>query len=120
MEFNEYLKELRSKKFADTDKLSKLLKVSRNMWQKIESGINPPPRRSLLVDFCRLILCKEYEKNQLFALARRWKPSKKTNTSNHIITPAIELMKHYKPEEYQRWYEAAIEVNTPDYPHKYW
>ena len=114
MEFNEYLKELRSKKFADTNKLSKLLKVSRNMWQKIESGINPPPRRSLLVDFCRLILCKEYEKNQLFALARRWRPSKKTNTSNHIITPAIELMMHYKPEEYQRWYEAAIEVNTPD------
>ena len=65
MEFNEYLKELRSKKFADTNKLSKLLKVSRNMWQKIESGINPPPRKSLLVDFCRLILCKEYEKNQL-------------------------------------------------------
>jgi len=111
---------LRSKKFADTNKLSKLLKVSRNMWQKIESGINPPPRKSLLVDFCRIILCKEYEKNQLFALARRWKPSKKTNTTNHIITPAIELMKHYKPEEYQRWYEAAIEVNTPDYPHKYW
>ena len=64
MEFHEYLKELRSKKFANTDKLSKLLKVSRNMWQKIESGINPPPRKSLLVDFCRLILCKEYEKNQ--------------------------------------------------------
>ena len=120
MKFNEYLKELRSKRFTDTNKLSKLLKVSRNMWQKIESGINPPPRKSLLVDFCRLILCKEYEKNQLFALARKWEPSEKTNTTNHIITPAVELMKHYRPEEYERWYQAAIEVNTPDYPHKYW
>ena len=62
MEFHEYLKELRSKKFADTNKLSKLLKVSRNMWQKIESGINPPPRRSLLVDFCRLFSVKNMKK----------------------------------------------------------
>ena len=120
MEFNEYLKELRSKKFADTNKLSKLLKVSRNMWQKIESGINPPPRKSLLVDFCRLILCKEYEKNQLFALARKWEPSKKTNTANHVITPALELMKQMKSEEYRKWRDAALAANTPDYQHKYW
>ena len=120
MEFHEYLKELRSRRFKDTDKLSKLLKISRQMWQKIESGINPPPRRSLLVNFCQLVLCKEYEKNQLFALARKWKPSNKTNTSSHVITPALELMKHMRPEEYRRWHDAAIEVNTPDYQHKYW
>ena len=120
MEFHEYLKELRSKKFADTSKISKLLKVSRNMWQKIESGINPPPRKSLLVDFCRIVLCKEYEKNQLFALAKKWKPSNKTHTPKQVITPALELMKQMKPEEYKRWYDAAIAENTPDYNNKYW
>jgi len=120
MEFNEYLKELRSRRFKDTNKLSKLLKISRRIWQKIESGINPPPRKSLLVNFCQLVLCKEYEKNQLFALARKWKPSDKTNTSNHVITPTLELMKHMRLEEYRRWHDAAIEANTPDYPHKYW
>ena len=120
MEFHEYLKELRSKKFADTSKISKLLKVSRNMWQKIESGINPPPRKSLLVDFCRIVLCKEYEKNQLFALAKKWKPSNKTHTPKHVITPALELMKQMKPEEYKRWYDAAIAENPPDYNNKYW
>jgi len=41
-------------------------------------------------------------------------------TMNHVITPSVELMKHYKPEEYKLWYEAAIQENTPDYQHKYW
>lgn len=120
MEFHEYLKELRSRRFSDTNKLSKLLKVSRTMWQKVESGINPPPRKSLLVNFCQLVLCREYERNQLFALARRWGPSNKTNTPHHVITPSLESMKQMRPEEYRRWYDAAIEANTPDYPNKYW
>ena len=120
MEFHTYLKSLRLKHFSDTNKISKLLKIPRNMWRKIEKGINPPPRKSLLIEFCRFVYCKDYEKNQLFTLARRWQPSPHTNTVNEILSPSIELMKKMKPEEYRKWHSAAIEANTPDYPHKYW
>ena len=120
MEFHNYLKELRARKFPDTNKITKLLKFERKIWRKIESGINPPPQRHILKKFCILVSCKMYEQNQLFALAKRWEPSPLTNTLNHIITPSVELMKHYKPEEYKLWYEAAIQENTPDYQHKYW
>ena len=120
MKFNDYVKELRSRKFPDTDKLSKLLKINRSIWRKIESGINPPPQKHILNKFCQLINCKDYEKNQLYALARKWKPSKLTNTMNHTITPTIGLMRQIRPEEYQKWHDAAIQENTPDYEHKYW
>ena len=39
---------------------------------------------------------------------------------HHTITPAVKLMKKIKPEEYQKWYDAAVQENTPDYEHKYW
>ena len=120
MKFNVYLRELRSRKFPDTGKLSKLLKIDRNIWRKIETGINPPPRKNLLNKFCLLINCKDYEKNQLYALARKWQPSELTNTMHHTITPTVELMKKIKPEEYRKWYDAAVQENTPDYEHKYW
>jgi len=120
MKFSSYLKELRSRRFRDTEKISKLLKIDRSIWRKIERGINPPPRKSLLHKFCLLINCKTYEKNQLYTLARRWEPSQDTNTVHHTITPAIELMKNLKPDEYRRWYDAAIQENTPDYENKYW
>ena len=120
MKFNDYLKELRSRRFQDTNKITKLLKFDRKIWRKIETGITPPPQKSVLKKFCILANCKIYEQNQLFALARKWTPSPLTNTVHHIITPSIELMKHYKPEEYELWYEAAIQENTPDYQHKYW
>ena len=120
MKFNVYLKQLRSQKFPDTNKLSKLLKINRSIWRKVESGINPPPQKHILNKFCLLINCKDYEKNQLYALARTWKPSKLTNTLTHTITPSIGMMKKLKLEQYQKWYNAALQENTPDYEHKYW
>ena len=120
MKFNDYLKELRKRKFSDTDKITKLLKFERKIWRKIERGINPPPQKHILKRFCILANCKLYEQNQLFALAKKWEPSPLTNTMNHIITPSIELMKHCRPNEYDKWYDAALQENTPDYEHKYW
>ena len=120
MEFHTYLKSLRLRRFSDTNKISKLLKISRNMWRKVEKGINPPPRKSVLIEFCRFVLCRDYEKNQLFALARRWKPSPKAHTLDTLLSPSAEMMRLMKPQEYRKWEDAALEANTPDYPHKYW
>ena len=120
MKFNDYLKELRARRFLDTDKITKLLKFERTIWRKIESGINPPPQKHILRKFCVLVNCRIYEQNQLFTLAKKWEPSPLTNTMNHIITPSIELMKHCRPNEYDKWYNAALQENTPDYKHKYW
>jgi len=103
MKFHEYLVELRKRKYQNITKLAKQLKIDYQMWRKIERGINPPPRRSLLT--------KEYEKNQLFALARRWEPHPNTNTTKHNL---------YHEGLNPQWVEAVIKENTPDYPHKYW
>tara|TARA_R110002020_G_scaffold398277_1_gene608353 strand:+ start:296 stop:658 length:363 start_codon:yes stop_codon:yes gene_type:complete len=120
MKFNEYLTELRKRKFDTSKKICLLLKVEQSMWRKIEKGINPPPRKTLLQKFSYLANIKKYEENQLYALARRWEPSLDTNKPAAIITPSIEMMKKLKPQEYNRWFEAAIEANTPDYKNKYW
>ncbi len=111
MEFHEYLVELRKRKYRDITKLAKYLKVDYQMWRKIERGINPPPRRTLLSKFCDLVFAKEYEKSQLFALARRWKPHPNTNTTKHNL-----YHEGLEPD----WVKAVIKENTPDYEHKHW
>ena len=52
-----------------------------------------------------------YEEQQMYALARRWKPSPDTNSCNH------NLIDKNSSEE---WKRAIIKENTPDYEHKYW
>ena len=118
MEFHSYLKQLRSVRFKDTKKLCMMLGVSKEEWRKIERGINPPPRRSLLNKFCVLTAALSYEQAQLFALAKKWKPHADTNTDNHILldpkSRAIDF------PSIQEWREAMIKENTPDYEHKHW
>jgi len=111
MEFHEYLKQLRIKRFKDTKKLCMMLGVSKEEWRKIERGINPPPRRLVLSKFCVLTAALSYEQAQLFALARRWKPHADTNSASHPL-----LNKDSSP----KWAEALMQENTPDYEHKYW
>ena len=111
MEFHRYIKEYRTKYFKDMGKFAKILGIGKVMWRKIERGINPPPRRSLLRRFAFLTHMKGYEEQQMYALARRWKPSPDTNSANHTL-----LSESSRVE----WREALIAENTPDYPHKYW
>ena len=110
-QFHTYLKHLRSRKYDTVTKLARLLKVDYQMWRKLERGINPPPRKSLLRRFCILAGVVQYEENQLFALARRWEPHPDTNTTRHNL-----YHKGLDPS----WMEAIVKENTPDYPHKYW
>lgn len=111
MKFHIYLKELRCRRFADTRKMCIILGVTKETWRKIERGINPPPRRSVLRKFCMLVSILSYEQSQLFALARKWEPHEDTNSGNHEL-----LDKESSPE----WREAIIQENKPDYEHKYW
>ncbi len=110
-QFHTYLKELRMRKFDNIKKLAKLLKVDYQMWRKIERGINPPPKKTLLRRFCILAAVHQYEQNQLYALARRWEPHPNTHTTNHNL---------YHEGLKVSWVQAVIKENTPDYPHKYW
>jgi transcriptional regulator with XRE-family HTH domain len=109
-EFHVYLKSLRMRQFKDTRKLCKIMGVDRNMWRKIERGINPPPKRSILKKFCSLVHSLSYEENQLYSLARRWQPHEDTNTTNHALSNAKD----------PKWQKAILEQNTPDYKHKFW
>tara|TARA_B100000519_G_scaffold103510_1_gene89723 strand:- start:3464 stop:3811 length:348 start_codon:yes stop_codon:yes gene_type:complete len=111
MKFNDYLVELRKRKYQNGAKLAKILGVEHRFWRKIERGINPPPKRSLLDYFCRIVNVMEYEKNQLYALARRWEPHQDSNTPKHIL---------WTKETPSSWTEAMLKENTPDYPNKYW
>jgi len=110
-EFHIYVVYLRKKHFKNTDKFCKVLGVDRNMWRKIERGINPPPRRSLLKKFCNLVFALTYEETQLYELARRWKPHKDTNTFNHLLS--------HKGMS-SDWSQAIMDQNRPDYEHKHW
>ena len=83
-QFNIYVKELRLKKFQQIPRLAAFLKIKYEMWRKIERGINPPPKKSLLVKFCNLVGAKEYEKNHLFALAKIWTPHPDTYALGHL------------------------------------
>ena len=111
MKFHLYLKQLRTKRFKDTKKMCIMLGISKDIWRKIERGINPPPRRSVLSKFCILVAALSYEQAQLFALARQWEPHTDTNSGNHSL-----LDKNSNSE----WIEAMTQENTPDYEHKYW
>lgn len=111
MRFNDYLKQLRTARFKDTTKMCIMLGVSKEVWRKIERGINPPPRKSVLKKFCLLTFALGYEQAQLFELARRWEPHIDTHTVNHSL-----LDKDSSSE----WVEAIAQENTPDYEHKYW
>ena len=99
------------KRFKDTKKMCAMLGVTKDMWRKVERGINPPPQRSILRKFCILTAALSYEESQLFALARQWKPHIDTNSGNH------NLLDKNSPSE---WIEAMTEENTPDYEHKHW
>jgi len=109
--FHTYLTELRSRQFKDLRKLCLILGIEKNMWRKIERGINPPPRKALLKKFCNLVYALSYEETQLYALARRWEPHKDTNTYNHILSHTGMNVD---------WEDAIMDQNTPDYEHKYW
>ena len=111
MNFHDYLKQLRMKRFKDTKKMCIMLGVSKEEWRKIERGINPPPRRTVLNKFCVLTAALGYEQAQLFALARKWEPHADTNSGHHTL-----LNKDSNSE----WVEAMTQENTPDYEHKYW
>lgn len=111
MVFNEYLKHLRIKHFKDTKKMCVILGVSKGVWRKIERGINPPPKRSVLSKFCVLVAAVSYEQAQLFALARQWEPHVDTNSGKHTLLDK---------DSSSKWVEALVQENTPDYEHKYW
>ena len=111
MKFNEYVKQYRLKYFKNLDKFSKILGIEKAMWRKIERGINPPPRKTLLKKFAGLTYMLGCEEAQMYELARRWTPSEDTNTGNHI------LLSEYSKAQ---WREALIKENTTDYEHKYW
>ena len=82
MKFNEYIKQLRMKHFKDLEKFCKILGVEKTMWRKIERGINPPPRKTLLKKFANLTHMFSYEESQMYELARRWEPSPDTQRQN--------------------------------------
>ena len=111
MKFHEYLKQLRRQRFKDTKKMCIILGVPKDTWRKIERGINPPPKISVLRKFCVLVAALSYEQAQLFALARRWTPHTDTNSGQHTL-----LNKDSNSE----WTTAMMQENTPDYEHKYW
>ncbi len=111
MKFNQFVKEYRLKYFKNLDKFSKILGVEKAMLRKVERGINPPPRKTLLKKFAGLTYMLGYEEAQMYELARRWTPSEDTNTGNHV------LLSEYSKVE---WRDALIKENTPDYEHKYW
>ena len=111
MEFHNYLKQLRIKRFKDTKKMCIILGISKDVWRKIERGINPPPKQSALRKFCVLVAALSYEQAQLFALARQWKPHTDSNSGHH------NLLDENSSSE---WIEAMTQENSPDYEHKYW
>ena len=88
-----------------------MLGVSKDIWRKIERGINPPPKVSVLRKFCVLVAALSYEQAQLFALARQWSPHTDTNSGHH------NLLDQNSSSE---WVEAMTQENTPDYEHKHW
>ena len=111
MKFHQYLQELRKRRFQNTKKMCSILSIPKDVWRKIERGINPPPRKTVLKKFCILVSAFSYEENQLYALAKRWEPHKDTNSANHKLI---------NKNSSQKWREALLHENTPDYEHKYW
>ena len=111
MKFHLYLKQLRRQRFKDTKRMCIMLGLTKDTWRKIERGINPPPKQTVLKKFCVFVAALSYEQAQLFALARKWEPHEDTNSGNHSL-----LNRDSSPE----WVDAMTQENTPDYEHKYW
>ena len=120
IEFHKYLKDLRVRHTSNTRKLSIILKVKHTAWSKIERGINPPPKPNVLKLFSRVVQARSYEEVELFALAKRWKPSKNTNRPHELLVPPAEAIPILGEREYNRRMEAAYEANQPDYEHKHY
>jgi len=57
---------------------------------------------------------------ELFALAKRWKPSPNTNRPHELLVPPAEAISILGEREYNRRMEAAYEANKPDYQHKHY
>lgn len=120
LEFHIYLKDLRVRYTSNTRKLCLILKVPHTAWSKIERGINPPPKPSILKFFARVVQTKSYEEVELFALAKRWKPSANTNRPHELLVPPAEAIPILGEREYNRRMEAAYDANKPDYQHKHY
>lgn len=120
LEFHIYLRDLRVRYTSNTRKLSMILKVKHPAWSKIERGINPPPKASILKFFARVVRAQTYEEVELFALAKRWKPSPNTNRPHDLLLPPAEAIPILGEREYNRRMEAAYEANKPDYQHKHY
>jgi len=70
--------------------------------------------------FSWLVQARSYEEVELFALAKRWKPSKNTNRPHKLLMPPAEAIPFLGEREYNRRMEAAYEGNKPDYEHKHY
>ncbi len=119
-EFHNYLKDLRARHTNNTRKLCIILKINHMAWSKIERGINPPPKVSILKFFARVAQIRSYEEVELFALAKRWKPSPNANRPHKLLVPPAEAIPILGEREYNRRMEAAYEANKPDYEHKHY
>ena len=119
LEFHKYLKDMRERYTRNTRKLCLILKIPHTAWSKIERGINPPPKPKILKLFSRVVQCKSYEEVELFALAKRWKPSPNTNRPHELLIPPAEAIPILGEREYNRRMEASYEANKPDYEHKH-
>ena len=120
LEFHKYLKDMRVRYTSNTRKLCVILKLPHTAWSKIERGINPPPKPTILKLFSRVVQCKNYEEVELFALAKRWKPSPNTNRPHELLVPSAEVISVLGEREYNRRMEASYEANKPDYQHKHY
>ena len=120
LEFHKYLKDMRERYTRNTRKLCLILKIPHTAWSKIERGINPPPKPKILKLFSRVVQCKSYEEVELFALAKRWKPSSNTNRPHELLIPPAEAIPILGEREYNRRMEASYEANKPDYQHKHY
>ncbi len=96
-----------------------ILKIPHATWSKIERGINPPPKLSVLKHFSLIVGAKKYEETEMVALAKRWKPSPQTNCPHELLLPPAESIALLGECEYNRRVEAALEANTPDYEHRH-
>ena len=67
-----------------------------------------------------MVQTKSYEEGELFALAKRWKPSANTNRPHELLIPPAEAIPILGEREYNRRMEASYEANKPDYEHKHY
>ena len=63
------------------------------------------------IDYSKVFALLSFLENQLYALARKWKPHEDSGSGHHNL-----LNKNSNSE----WVEAMIQENRPDYEHKHW